>query len=105
MRRQKRSRSTSYRRFDLWIESHFDNTIIEHSHQQHYPDDNKKSQWKKVKKKEITMKEFQSDSSGKRRDFDIIFGIRIPCNMLISIGISFLFNDCTILTKWQFLFL
>ncbi len=33
---------------------------IEHFYQfKHYPDDNKKSQWKKAASKEITMKEFQ----------------------------------------------
>ena len=68
------------RRFDLWIELDFDNNNNQVNFYQfkHYPDDNKKSQWKKVARKEITMKEFQSDSSAREEIFDIIFRITNP---------------------------
>ncbi len=101
---QKEVKKYKLLKFDLWIELDFDNNNNRVNFYQfkHYPD-NKKSQWKKVASKEITMKEFQSDSSAREEIFDIIFGTINPCNMLIQLH-SFLFNDCTILTKWQFCF-
>ncbi len=71
MRRTKEAvRSAASRRFDLWIELDFDNNNKSSTFYQfeHYPDDNKKSQWKKVASKEITMKEFHR-STCKRRNF------------------------------------
>ncbi len=41
----------------------------------HYPDDNKKSQWKKAASKEITMKEFQSDLSKEKRALILSLGL------------------------------
>ncbi len=69
MRRTKRGQEVQVsRRFDLWIELDFDNNNnrVTLSVQAH-PDD-KKSQWKKVASKEITMKEFSVRRICKRRD-------------------------------------
>ncbi len=82
MRRIKeRSEVKLVRRFDLWIELDFGNNNNQSSiSSKHYPDDNKKSQWKKVAIKNHNEK-FQSDSCCKEKEiFDIIFGIINPCN-------------------------
>lgn len=66
------------RRIELWIDLDLENNQVNFYQFKHYPDDNKKSRWKKVARKEITMKEFQSDSSAREEIFDIIFRITNP---------------------------
>ncbi len=88
---------------DLWIELDLTTQHRVNFYQfKHYPDDNKKASGRKLLVKKSQWKNF-SQIICKRRDFDIIFGIK-PA--ICTLQLHFLlFNDCTILTKWQFLFL
>jgi adenylate kinase family enzyme len=66
------------RRIELWIDLDLENNQVNFYQFKHYPDDNKKSRWKKVARKEITLKEFHSESSAREEIFDIIFRITNP---------------------------
>ena len=66
------------RRIELWIDLDLENNQVNFYQFKHYPDDNKKSRWKKVARKEITLEEFHSESSAREEIFDIIFGIINP---------------------------
>ena len=66
------------RRIELWVDLDLENNQVNFYQFKHYPDDNKKSRWKKVARKEITLKEFHSESSAREEIFDIIFRITNP---------------------------
>ncbi len=71
---KKRSRVQVSRRLIYGLNWNFDNNNnrVNFYPVQAYPDDNKKSQWKKFASKEITMEEFQSDSSAREKRFLIL---------------------------------
>jgi hypothetical protein len=66
------------RRIELWIDLDLEHNQVKFYQFKHYPDNNEKSSWKQVARKEITLEEFHSDSSAREEIFDIIFGIINP---------------------------
>ena len=66
------------RRIELYIDLDLEHNQVKFYQFKHYPDNNKKSNWKEIARKEITLEEFHSESSAREELFDIIFGITNP---------------------------
>lgn len=66
------------RRIELYIDLDLEHNQVKFYQFKHYPDNNKKSNWKEIARKEITLEEFHSESSAREELFDIIFRITNP---------------------------
>lgn len=66
------------RRIELYIDLDLEHNQVKFYQFKHVPNDNSKSRWNEVARKEITLEEFHSESSAREEIFDIIFGITNP---------------------------